>query len=167
MSPYDGGMPNRVRTPLALMLAAVVTACAGQSAAQLPLRRLSDDVPPFAKNSGLLDATDLVVRDATEWTAVWSRLHGLRTPPTGPPDIDFRREMVLVTALGQRQSGGSEVEILEVQLEGSTLVAYVLETTPGENCFVTAVLAAPADVAVVPRHDTEVRFERRRFVRMC
>jgi hypothetical protein len=74
---------------------------------------------------------------------------------------------VLVAALGQQRSGGFAIEIVDLRVEGSTLVVHVLETAPAESCLVTAALTAPADVVIASSTTLAVRFERNRSMRAC
>jgi hypothetical protein len=94
--------------------------------------------------SGIRGARRLVIRDPATWAHFWSELGaGVR------PEVDFRQDLVIAVAAGERSSGGHDIEVRDVTRTGSRLRITVLETYPGEGCMTTAALTQPVDVITV------------------
>jgi hypothetical protein len=93
---------------------------------------------------------DLVIKNRRIWWWFWVRHeHGTlllpSRPPPGLPDIDFSKEMVIATILGNQSSGsGPSIQILEINTDegGDCLHGLIQDNdTPG-----------PADVITNPFH---------------
>jgi hypothetical protein len=116
--------------------------------------------------SRLEERARVVVRDAAEWTRYRDLLAGA---PGGapPPTVDFERDMVIVVALGQRPTGGYEIEVSQVVRADTLLTVTVTETTPGRSCMTTQAFTAPAVAVRVPRFVGQVRFSEVQRTREC
>ena len=75
-----------------------------------------------------------VVRDEVRYDAVWRELWG-HTPPA-KPDIDFRREMVVVATSALSCFGNVEIEQVERQRDG--VLVRMADSTPGSLCLCAA-----------------------------
>ncbi|HEU0300970.1 MAG TPA: protease complex subunit PrcB family protein, partial [Longimicrobium sp.] len=128
------------RRALLLAVAALLAGCGGTREAQtnaappeasaamphdsLPLRRLSAEVEAgYRHNSRMESAARELVRDAAAWSRLWPRLSGSMGGASPAPQVDFAREMALVAAMGQRNTGGYEIRIESVERTGDGLVA--------------------------------------------
>jgi hypothetical protein len=67
--------------------------------------------------------------------------------------VDFRRDIVIAAAAGQRTTGGNAIAIERVTRTGDGLAVEVVETTPGPGCMTTQSLTQPVDVVVVAAAD--------------
>ena len=137
-------------------------------AGPITLRRFDEQTSTqFRYVSGLAEPGRHVVRDAAAWSALWARI----TEPYGPrppvPQVDFRREMVLVAAMGTRSTGGYTIRIEGVEGGGSEWVATVAEQRPGPRCGTTQALTSPVDIVVAPRSDRPIRWTTREVVSDC
>lgn len=88
---------------------------------------------------------DLVITEPRAWEWFWS-LHTAGIMPAPPlPDVDFERDLVIVTILGTQRTGGApRIDILDVDLDHDCNCFYALiqdDTTPG-----------PIDVITNPFH---------------
>ena len=96
-------------------------------------------------SSGIKGVRRLVIRDPATWARFWSELGaGVR------PEVDFRQDLVIAVASGERSSGGHDIEVREVSRAGGSLRITVLETYPSTGCMTTAALTQPVDVVMVP-----------------
>ena len=96
-------------------------------------------------SSGIRGARRLVIRDPATWAHFWSELGaGVR------PDVDFRNDLVIAVAAGERSSGGHDIEVRQVSRAGGQLRIEVLETYPSTGCMTTQALTQPVDVVMVP-----------------
>jgi hypothetical protein len=125
-------------------------------------------------NSGIGQSRRIVIRDAGRWASFWAELQGSVTPQPPLPPVDFDRDVVIAAAMGTRNSGGYAIEIRQVAEENGSLialarlVALVVETAPGDRCYVTAALTQPVDVVLVPgMAGREVSFVAREEVHNC
>jgi hypothetical protein len=96
-------------------------------------------------SSGIRGARRLVIRDPATWAHFWSELGaGVR------PEVDFRNDLVIAVAAGERSSGGHDIEVRQVERAGGQLRIQVLETYPSEGCVTTMAMTQPVDVVMVP-----------------
>jgi hypothetical protein len=73
-------------------------------------------------------------------------------------EVDFNENMVLAVFMGEKVSGGYQVEITEVIETDDSIEIMVKETVPGEDDMVTMALTYPGHVIVVKESDKEVIF---------
>jgi hypothetical protein len=106
--------------------------------------------------SGIDRAEHVVARDAAQWQALWQR----HAPGRPAPAVDFTKQMVLAVFLGSRPSGGYQVQISGVRVDGDTLVVQWRETAPGPGQLAAQVLTSPSHIVTVPRHAGDIRFEK-------
>src|SRR5687768_18397303 len=74
----------------------------------LPVTRLRAEPFSFAYSSGYHDPALVVVRDAVEWRAAWTRVHGNTSEPPPLPAADFSEEMLIVAARSEERRVGKE-----------------------------------------------------------
>ena len=164
-----------IRVGLTLLIALAVSGCeqpqdVGREASSgdsqrtaatsdsLPIRRLEPSIAGIYRfNSGIRDSTFTTIRDVIRWEDVWRRLSAQHRPARSPPPIDFQKEMAVVATLGERRTTGYAITIEAVSDRGAYLEAHVWRRAPGRDCGVGGALTAPADVAIVPRREVEVR----------
>jgi heat shock protein HslJ len=128
------------------------------AADSLPIRRLeASNAAIYRYSSGIRDSTCTTIRDAAGWEEMWRRLTANHGPPRPPPPIDFQKEMALVATLGAQRSGGYAIIIESVIDRDGYLDVHVSRRAPGRSCGVIGMVTAPADVAIVPRREVEVR----------
>lgn len=145
-------MNGRLRAVLLMLsgLAGLGACGAQESLADGPaMRRLQPGPGVFATNSGFIAPAQLVIRTAAQWRSAWAQLQALARPVGDPPAVDFRRESVIVVALGRQRSGGYAIRIVGVETQGAATVVRVRTESPGRGCIVMSALTSPADVAVV------------------
>jgi hypothetical protein len=157
--------------PCATLLVVTPTCQMTTSAAAevVPLRveRFRPDARGFASYSGIDESLRVVIRADVEWRRYWQRLHARMTPAPPLPAVDFRRQMVVLAALGERRSGGYVIRIDSAYDASRWIEVVVQRTAPGERCFVTAALTQPVDVVSIPKRSGPVRFREREGVESC
>ncbi|MFN2400652.1 MAG: protease complex subunit PrcB family protein [Gemmatimonadaceae bacterium] len=162
---------------LSLMSAAGLvlgTGCSGPqgptSAARdtaVPIVRLRTEPYSFSYFSGMDAPARLVVRDALVWRAVWNQIFRSQSPVPELPVVDFSREMLVVVALGTRNSGGYSILVDRATEAGGALEFTIRSVSPGEACVVIAALTQPVDIARLARRDGPVRFREHAEVFSC
>jgi hypothetical protein len=119
-------------------------------------------------NSGIDESRRAVIRSGAAWSALWAQLEAGREPTTAPPSVDFSRDLVIVAAMGQRNSGGHAIQIREVADDAGRLIVKVVETSPGPGCLVTMALTEPVDVVRLPgMAGRQVEFAESKEIREC
>jgi PrcB C-terminal len=110
--------------------------------------------------SGVRAPLQIVVRTPAEWESLWKRHASTQSPPSPAPVIDFRAEMVAGVFLGEKSTGGYEVEITKAELKDGSLVIYYLEKNPGSGGAAIQAITQPFHLVKLPKTDAPVVFSR-------
>lgn len=123
--------------------------------------------PASSPHSGFSQPARIVVTSRAQWEAVWRNIAGNVTPAPEAPAVDFRREVVLVAAMGGRPTGGYTVRVEEAAADARQVSVRVVEMSPGSRCVVTQAFTSPVDVVKMTRTNLPVRFGVVQQVRDC
>lgn len=108
--------------------------------------------------SGIREVKRQVIRDAATWEKFWQE-HAGKTIPLPPlPEIHFQQEMVIVTTLGTKRSGGYRIEIREAVWQGKELKVTVQTSAPKPGGMTISALTAPYHFIALPRTEATVVF---------
>jgi hypothetical protein len=108
-------------------------------------------------HSGVLDPYNAIFYNMDQWHQFWM----WHAPGTAPPQIDFTRNMIVVTCLGERPTTGYEVNIdcirfLEDPASGMKNIEVTYsEWVPGQSCIEQPVITSPFHFVVVPMFEGE------------
>lgn len=106
--------------------------------------------------SGVTEPMDLVVKGESEWEYLWDLTHRHLVPKPDLPQIDFEKEMVLATLMGERNSSGYRIEICEVAFEEGLITVRVKNhETPGNLTIMTQ----PYHIVTIPKYPYKIEFE--------
>jgi PrcB C-terminal len=89
---------------------------------------------------------------------VWKRNSSTDTNPPAAPSIDFNREMVVGIFLGEKNTGGYEIEIVRAERRDSLLYFYYREEFPSPGAMVTQALTQPFHLVRVGNTTTRKSF---------
>lgn len=106
--------------------------------------------------SGITQPLFTVVRNASEWHSVWRRICK-SCQELALDDLDFRKEMLIVAALGEL-SGAYLDSVDSFSAIDGRLDIVVRKEVPGEQCVVTMGRMQPVAVARVPRSTCKTNF---------
>jgi protease stability complex PrcB-like protein len=113
------------------------------------------------QRSAIGEPLQIVVRTQAEWDGLWHRHYSGANNPPPSPRIDFDRDLVIGIFLGQKPTGGYDVEITRVERSDSSLYVYYGEKSPPPNAMVTQALTQPFDIVrVVKDGNPEIIFRR-------
>jgi len=114
-------------------------------------------VSTIAKGDGsaMVDPSRTIVRDPSDWRALWAAHAG---PDVPPPDVDFTTRMVAAVFAGERPTPGYEIEVVGPRRSGSALVVVVNEIHPSPGMLAAQVIVTPFHIVTLPRYDGDVRF---------
>jgi len=101
--------------------------------------------------SGITTQQRLVVRDSATWATLWQQIVAPYQPAPAVPSIDFAGNVVIVAAMGTRNTGGYSITVDDVHTLADDAWISITEQSPGSGCIVTDALTAPVAVVVVPR----------------
>jgi PrcB C-terminal len=163
---------TNVKAVLAVTLVAAFAACSGHDpnipgdAQQVSMAPVSGSqvsssgggVTNAYSYSGFQEPARLVITDDQAWASAWATLMQPSPGASGPPHIDFSAQMVLLAAMGGRNTGGYSIDMTEAASTADTLYVSVLETSPGTSCITTDALTSPVALTRVVRFDGEVKF---------
>ena len=100
--------------------------------------------------------TDLVIRAKEDWENL--RCQIFPDSQMVYPEIDFSREMVIVTSRGMMGGGGYTTEIVEIK-KGDDIVVKVVNKSPRGPIFYD-VMTCPTHIVHTKRYDRKVKFEK-------
>jgi hypothetical protein len=121
----------------------------------------------FRTSSGLYEERMLAIRSAPEWEGQWRRLMARQGNPPPPPAVDFKRDMLLMAAMGPQRSGGYSVLIERVLDQPEALFALVRMISPGPKCGAIAALTSPVDIVRLPASSKPIRWVIERTANDC
>ena len=112
--------------------------------------------------SGIRGPLQTIIRNQDEWNAFWKRhSYSTNTPSALAPIVDFDREMVVGIFLGEKSTGGYEVEIVRAERRDSALYFYYREESPPSGAMVTQALTQPFHLVKVAKYqDPQIIFRR-------
>jgi PrcB C-terminal len=102
--------------------------------------------------SGVRESLQTVARNQTEWEAVWKK-HSVETNPPPPPFIDFKRQIVVAVFLGEKPTGGYDVEIIRVDQSDGALVIHYREKSPLPGSIAIQAMTQPFHIIQVVGDD--------------
>ena len=109
-------------------------------------------------NSGIVSKQLLVIRDEDTFTEFWADHTALMAPQPAQPDVDFGERMVIAAFLGQRSTGGYNIQVEDIRENDEFMIVEVEIETPGDNCTLTQAVTQPHHVVVLDDSDKPVQF---------
>jgi PrcB C-terminal len=102
-----------------------------------------------------------IIRNQDEWKAFWKRHSSTDADQAPATIVDFDREMVVGIFLGEKSTGGYEVEIVRAEQRDSALYFYYREESPPPGAMVTQSLTQPFHLVKVAKYQNpQVIFRR-------
>lgn len=152
-------MIKTIRGTAALGLIATA-ACTGETLTEVPpsaqLVTFEQMENLHSHYSAFTQRERLVITNTEDWADAWVRFHGAVEPLPAVPAVDFSQRMVVLAAMGQRNTGGFVITVEGVYRDDDRLLVEVLETSPGPSCFTTAALTSPATAVITDRWDGDL-----------
>jgi hypothetical protein len=105
-------------------------------------------------SSGVRESLQIVARNQAEWDALWKRHVSTEINPAPTPAINFDKEIVIGVFLGEKPTGGYDVEIIRVEQSDGEMVIHYREKSPLPGGIVTQALTQPFHIIQVVRNDT-------------
>jgi hypothetical protein len=157
-------------TGAAAALLVLLTAACGGSAprAPAPLGAMPIEARLLYDNGGgVRDSSAVVIRDAAALNEAWQRATSTQGTPPPVPDVDFRRDMVLLVSTG-RMWPDDQLRVdsagvrRETTTDGRQEEVLAVTYTVTEGCRRINRDAYPVELVRIRRYDGPVRFIGRR-----
>ena len=111
--------------------------------------------------SGIVEPAQVTARTQAEWIALWQKHSAAETTPSLPPTIDFSKNIVVGVFLGQKPTGGYDIEITGVERSDSALTISFREQSPRPGAILTQAFTQPFHiVSISVEGTTAVHFRR-------
>jgi hypothetical protein len=141
---------------LLISLVACATGAVGDVAAEGAALPFSTVAKGFV--SGVLEPLQVAIRTREEWVALWARHTRAQVQPSSTPPVDFSCEMVVGIFLGERATGGYEIEITKVERDEAGLRIHYRSKSPDPGVMVTQARTQPYHVIKLVRDDSPLVF---------
>ncbi|NOY12070.1 MAG: protease complex subunit PrcB family protein [Archaeoglobi archaeon] len=102
--------------------------------------------------SNVAEKKYMVIRSTDEFRDFVNETGVIFQPP------DFNTTMVIAVFMGERKTGGYEINIGKILEEDGKLVVYVDLYEPSDTCLVTSVITSPFQVVKLKKFDGRVEF---------
>jgi len=112
-------------------------------AATEPTNRVPFKTIAKGVRSSIREPSQIAIRSQTEWQKLWRQHTSTSTAPAPLSPIDFEKEIVAAVFLGEKPTGGYNVEISSAEIADSALTVFVKETFPKPGAIVTQGFTQP------------------------
>ena len=134
---------------------------AATQAASNPAHKISFLTVAKGSRSGIREPLQAVVRNETEWRELWQKHVSNQTNPPPPPSIDFTKEIVAAVFLGEKPTGGYEIQIVSADRSVGSLTLSFDEKHPPPGGMTIQAFTQPFHIVRVAATDTETVVFRR------
>jgi hypothetical protein len=117
--------------------------------AEAPTTRLSFQTIDKGSRSGVREPLQTVVRHSAEWNALWQKHASVKPNPPSTPAVDFSKDIVAAVFLGEKPTGGFDVEIVRIDQTATAVVIEYREKSPLPGSVVTQALTQPFHIVKV------------------
>jgi hypothetical protein len=109
-------------------------------------------------NGGFNEKTNKVITSQTELDALWEAAFVNYMLKEKAPVVDFKTQTVLLVALGEQNSGGSEIKVEQITETKEGLNVSVLNTKAGEGCVTSDVITYPYQIVQIEKAGKKISF---------
>ncbi len=117
--------------------------------------------------SGVKKRGEFVIKNREDFSELWRSLKSIFIPFPEPTFIDFEKFMLICVFMGERSTGGFNIEIERIIERGREILVYVKEESPGRNCVVTMAFTQPYHIVKLEKKDKKVKFFYKKTIREC
>jgi hypothetical protein len=97
----------------------------------------------------------LLITSKEEFAKIWEENFSAVYMPPKIPEIDFSKNMIVAAWLGEKNTGGFDIEIQSVTTENNVLVITFRHIQPGKTCMSSMALEYPFLFAVTEKFPVE------------
>jgi PrcB C-terminal len=104
--------------------------------------------------SGVRETSQIVIRNQSEWQTLWKKHVSTDSNPAVLPAIPFDKEIVAAVFLGEKTTGGYDVEIVAAERTPGTFIISYREKRPPSGGIVIQALTQPFHIIRLARDDS-------------
>ncbi|MBI4895374.1 MAG: protease complex subunit PrcB family protein [Candidatus Aenigmarchaeota archaeon] len=125
------------------------------------------DIIANGSNGGDVERGNYILKKATEWKDLWTKINYYNSPIPPVPDVNFSKEMVVALFAGRKYTSGYYIEVSHIDEKVDGITVFVKEYSPGVNCLTSQVLTYPFNIVKIPRTEKEIGFNTEEVVLNC
>ena len=110
-------------------------------------------------NGDFSEKKNTIITNQNEYNAVWTAAFSRFSGQPKPAKIDFENHLILLVAMGEKNSGGYSIKIDSIVENEKTIVVTILETSPGKSCTTTSMMTYPYQMVELKSSTKEVVFK--------
>lgn len=109
-------------------------------------------------NGGFNEKINKVITSQIELDKVWEAAFVNYAIKEKTPVVDFKTHTVVLVALGEQNSGGSEIKIDQITESKEGLNISILNTKAGKGCVTTDVITYPYQIVQIEKTGKKISF---------
>lgn len=86
---------------------------------------------------------------------VWKENFSLSFQVPVIPEIDFSKKMVIAAWMGEKNTGGFEIDLQSINIDKEIMVITIKQIQPGKTCITTMAIEHPFIFAVTDKYPVE------------
>ena len=110
-------------------------------------------------HSNINEKKNIIIYDQMELNEVYNILNRTIVPKKEIPGIDFSENMVVISCLGEKTTGGYAIEIDSIAVTNKNLIVHLKEIRPKPGEMVTTVLTSPYVIYTFKKEEKKILFE--------
>lgn len=118
-------------------------------------------------NGGYKTKTNLVISTQKEFLKIWEQAFANYMNKESAPEVDFKKNIILLVALGEKTSGGYTIKVNSVIESEDNTIVNILNTSPGKGCMTTEALTYPYQIVQIEKPNNTVKFSEMEKVIDC
>ena len=120
-----------------------------------PANKISFQTVAKGVRSGIRGSYQTVARSRSEWEDLWRRHVSNQTNPPPLPAIDFAKDIVAAVFLGERPTGGYQIDIVSAEQSGGVLTVSFDEKGPRLGGIQTQAFTQPFHIIRIAITDAQ------------
>lgn len=131
------------------------------SATKTQVTNQNIDFKSVAKNTngGIQELTQTFYTNQAAFEKAWKLAWSNFSDPTPTPQIDFKKNTIVLVALGMRNNGGYQLKINSVREEASQIIVDYTEITPNPKCNTTQAIIFPYEFISFAKSSKKIIFK--------
>ncbi|HEY7159921.1 MAG TPA: protease complex subunit PrcB family protein [Acidobacteriota bacterium] len=107
--------------------------------------------------SGIKEPLQKVITTNQEWEDLWKKHVSVIVPQPPVPEVDFENYVVAAIYQGEKNKGGYQVLLKQVEPQGKDIIVHYKLVEPPENSFTLSVLTQPFILVKLPKPEGTVQ----------
>jgi len=117
--------------------------------------------------SGIREKGEFIIKNKEDFLKLWKNLSANFIPPPEPPEINFEKFMLIAVFMGNKSTGGFNIQIERIIEKNEEISVYVKEESPGKNCIVTMAFTQPYHIVKLEKKNKKIKFYYKNTIKEC